>query len=151
MTISRLLNYGVLFSMLLVLPLPTLAEVYKWQDKDGNTVYGDQPPTPTAKKIKIKQAPPQDKSYRKRLNKRQKLLDTMNEERADKAAEEQKIAERKAKQEKNCERVRTDLSTMKNAGFLYEETDDPLNPSILTDAQREQEQKRYQQYLDENC
>lgn len=127
------------------------ADVYKWTDDNGNVVYGDKPGHSKAKKITIKEAPPTDEDYQQRIDKRQRLLDTMDDEREDRIAEEKKIAERNALQEERCRRVQSDLTRMQSAGYLYEETDDPFNPTILTDAQRKQEEQKYRKYLDENC
>ncbi|MEQ8937161.1 MAG: hypothetical protein RLT30_00510, partial [Gammaproteobacteria bacterium] len=102
-------------------------------------------------KIIIKKAPPTDQKYQQRLDKRQRLLETMDDEREARLAEEKQMAERKALQEERCKRVQADLTRMQSASYLYEETDDPLNPTILSDAQRKEEQQKYRKYLDENC
>ncbi len=141
----------VLFALLPVIVMPASAGVYKWVDENGNVIYGDKPPGPKAQKLQIKQAPPADQGYRDRLKKRQKLLDTLDDDRENEQANAQKLAEREALQQERCQRVQADLTRMKNAGYLYEETDDPFNPSILSDEQRTQEQRRYQDYLDKNC
>ncbi len=137
--------------LLSVVMLPASAGVYKWVDENGNVIYGDKPPDTNAKKLQIKPAPIFDEGYQKRLKQRQKLLDTIDDDRATELAEKQKLEENQALQAERCQRVQADLTRMQNAGYLYEETDDPFNPTILSDKQRLQEQKRYQDYLDKNC
>lgn len=141
----------ILLTLCFVYVLPAEAGVYKWVDENGNVVYGDKPPDKEAKKIRIKPSPATDQGYSERLKKRQKLLDTIDDDRNSEQAAAQKLAEKEAIQEERCQRVQADLTRMQNAGFLYEETDDPFNPDILSDKQRAQEQKRYQEYLDKNC
>ncbi len=148
---KRYLSYFMLVALLLSHGEFVVAEIYKWTDDNGNVVYGDKPNSSTAKKIIIKKAPPTDQKYQQRLDKRQRLLETMDDEREARLAEEKQMAERKALQEERCKRVQADLTRMQSASYLYEETNDPLNPTILSDAQRKEEQQKYRKYLDENC
>ena len=46
-----------IMTLLLVLPLIANAEVYRWQDAEGNWHFGDQPPQEQHEKMDIK-APP---------------------------------------------------------------------------------------------
>ncbi len=40
----KILNAGLLALLMLVAPAVTYAEIYKWIDANGNTVYGNKPP-----------------------------------------------------------------------------------------------------------
>ncbi len=40
----KILNAGMLALLLLATPAATCAEIYKWIDANGNTVYGNKPP-----------------------------------------------------------------------------------------------------------
>ena len=135
----------------LSLTSPAHAEVYKWKDEDGNIIYGDTPPSSQAKKIKIRKGPANTEDHQRRMEKRQRLLDVMQEERDEKNALKQKEQEEKARREAECQRLIAELQQMRNASFLYEETGDPFNPKVLSDEQRKQEQNKYQDYIDENC
>lgn len=148
---KRCLSHCMLVALLFGHGKFVVAEIYKWTDDNGNVVYGDKPDSSKAKTIKIKKAPPTDQKYQQRLDKRQRLLDTMDDEREARLAEEKQMAEREALQEERCKRVQADLTRMQSASYLYEETNDPFNPTILTDAQRKQKQQKYRKYLDENC
>ena len=75
----------------------------------------------------------------------------MQKESEEKKALAKEEKEKQAKQEQQCNKVKKQLSEMRNASFLYEKTDDPLNPRIVSDKEREEEQNKYQEYLDEHC
>ena len=47
---------GILLALsaMLCIALPAQAQMYKWVDKEGRTVYSDQPPPPDAKKVEQK-------------------------------------------------------------------------------------------------
>ena len=139
-------------SLLLLVTNPVYAEVYKWVDEDGNVIYGDKPVSKDkADKVEIKKAPKQDASIKERQKKQQKLLNVLQDERDEKIAAEEEEQKRIAEQEQECTRVRKELNEMKRASFLYEETDDPNNPKIISDEEREAEQERYENFLNENC
>jgi len=127
------------------------AEVYKWVDENGKIVYGDKPISSDASKIKIKKAPVQDPVVQQRNAKQNKLLDVIQEER------EQRDVSRKEEKKKNdelkkmCADAREELQKMKNASFLYEDTDDPKNPKIMTDEERKAEEIRFEKEIKKNC
>ena len=127
------------------------AEVYKWVDENGKVVYGDKPTSSDASKIKIKKTPAQDPVVQQRNAKQNKLLDVIQEER------EQRDVSRKEEKKKNdelkkmCADAREELQKMKNASFLYEDTDDPENPKIMTDEERKAEEIRFEKEIKKNC
>lgn len=127
------------------------SEVYKWIDENGKTVYGDKPNSNNAEKIKIKNAPEQDKNYQERYKKQQKLLDVMQEERDEKIALEKEEKEKKEQQQQKCAKAIKELQEMKQATLLYEDTDDPYNPKIISNDQRKSEEAKYAKYIKENC
>jgi uncharacterized protein DUF4124 len=142
----------LLFISLLLLQINTAySEVYKWIDENGKTVYGDKPTSNNADKIKIKNPPKQDKHYQDRYKKQQKLLDVMKEERYEKIALKKKEKEKKEKEKQKCAKTIKELQEMKNASFLYEKSDDPNNPKIISDDQRKLEEEKYEKYIKENC
>lgn len=127
------------------------SEVYKWTDENGKTVYGDKPASNNADIIDIKKKPAQDKYYQERYKKQQKLLDVMQEERDEKIALKKEENEKKEKQQQQCSKMKKELRETKDAGFIYEETDDPKNPKIYTDEERKAEEAKYEKYIKENC
>ena len=145
----------ILHSLLIVFALShsshVASEVYKWVDENGNVVYGDKPQNSNAEKVKIKKTPPKDANYEERLQKQDKLLGVMQEEREDKTVQREKEKQEQQQKKAECQRLRQELASMRDASALYEETDDPNNPNILSDKQRKLEEQKYQDYIDDNC
>ena len=127
------------------------AAVYKWVDENGKVVYGDKPTSSDASKIKIKKAPVQDPIVQQRNENQRKLLDIMEQERDEKNALKKEAKEKKDEQKKTCADLRKELKAMKEASFLYKETDDPNNPIIRTDKEREADEMRFEDYIKKNC
>ena len=127
------------------------AEVYKWVDESGKVVYGDKPTSTEADKIKIKKTPARDPVVQERIDKQNKLLDVMQEERNEKIALEKEERKKKEEQEKICADARRDLKENKEASALYTETDDPDNPRIWSDEERKAEEKKFEEFIKKNC
>jgi len=127
------------------------AEVYKWIDENGKIVYGDKPISSDASKIKIKRAPVQDPVLQQRNERQNKLLDVMKQERDERDALKKEEKEEKDKQKKMCEDARKELQEIKDASFLYQKTDDPNNPIIMSDQERKVEELRFEKYIKKNC
>ncbi len=149
--IKRTIALSPLLILLSMLASPANAEVYKWTDERGNVVYGDKPQSSEAKQVIIKKSPGADSDYNERLMKRKKILDVFQEERQEKKEQQQQAAAEKAERQKECTRLIAELQDMQSASYLYEDTDDPLNPRIVSDQERQQEEKKYQDYIDKNC
>jgi HD superfamily phosphohydrolase len=126
-------------------------EVYKWVDENGKTVYGDKPVSENADVVKIKKTSTQDKTYLERIEKQNKLLKVMQEERDEKIAKQKQELEKKEKQKEQCADMRKKLQKMKISTHLYEETDDPNNPKIYSNEERKTEEGKYEEYIKENC
>jgi len=129
----------------------TNAEVYKWIDENGKVVYGDKPTSSNADKIKIKSAPVQDPVVQGRNERQNKLLNVMQQERDERNALKEEEKGKKEEQMKICAEARRELQEIKDASYLYRETDDPNNPAIITDEEREAEQLKYEKYIKKNC
>ncbi|MEE8382401.1 MAG: DUF4124 domain-containing protein [Thermodesulfobacteriota bacterium] len=127
------------------------AEVYKWIDENGNIVYGDKPTSSDANKIKIKSAPVQDQVVQERNEKQDKLLNIMQQERDERNVLKKEEKRKKEEQMKVCADARKELQEIKDASFLYRETDDPNNPAIITDEERKTEQLKYKKYIKKHC
>ena len=142
----------LLFITLLLLQINTAyPEVYKWIDENGKTVYGDKPTSSNADKLKIIKAPKQDKHYQERYKKQQKLLDVIQEEREEKIASKKEENEKKEEQKLKCATTIKELQEIKNARLLYKDTDDPNNPKIYSEKERQAEEERYEKYIKEKC
>lgn len=115
---------------------PLFAAVYKWVDENGKTHYSDKPLDEKAETIQIKETPQLDANHDSRVEKQQRLLKVLDEERQE--AKQIKAEERteRLKREANCARARKDLENIKNASFLYKKSDDPRNPTVYSDEER---------------
>lgn len=128
------------------------AEVYKWVDEQGHVHFGDKPPEQGAEKLEIDtHAPAQDPSLEQQRERRDKLLEMYQEERADHDQTAAKAHEEKQKREQNCARAREQLRQTRAAQFLYQKTDDPRNPRVLSDQERAAETARMERQVAEWC
>ena len=88
----------LLIRILIILLIPPLcyAEIYKWTDENGGVHYGERPSNPNSEKIEIKSSTSQpDEGLEKHRKKQQKLLQSYEDERAEK--KQQKAEDEKAK------------------------------------------------------
>ena len=127
------------------------AEVYKWIDENGKVVYGDKPTSSDADKIKIKSSPVQDPVVQGRNEKQNKLLNVMQQERDERNDLKKEEKGKKEEQMKICADARKELQEIKDASYLYRETDDPNNPEIIIDEERKAEQLKYEKFIKKNC
>jgi len=127
------------------------SEVYKWIDENGKVVYGDKPTSSDAEQIKIKKTPVQDPLVQERYEKQNKLLDIMKQERDEKNALKKEEKQKKDEQKKMCANARQELKKIKEARYLYEDSDDPNNPRIWTDKERKATEIEFENYIKKNC
>jgi len=139
--------------VLLLLPVcVSAAGIYKWRDADGRIHYGDQPPPDRqAQPMNIEAAPPPDPGAAQRQDKRQRLLDIYREDRE--RLQQQRTTEQQEQKRRaqNCARARKTLQATRNASFLYEKTDDPYNPRVLSDAERKARTRALQEQVQKWC
>ena len=130
-----------------VVPLAS-AELYKYVDKDGKTVYSDQPPI-NADSKQLHVAPgggTSAKSYvarDKELEKeRTKAKD--KEKKAEDAATNEKLAEQR------CEQAKSNYQTYAEGGRLFK-TNKEGEREFLSDEEIEQQRTKSKQEMDEAC
>ena len=104
--------------------MPFAAQVYKWVDENGKTHYSDKPHDKQSETIQIRKTPKLDPGLETRLKKQKRLLEVMDEERQESRENKAAIAEEKRKRESNCIKARKNLQEIKNASFLFEESED---------------------------
>lgn len=85
------------------------AEVYKWVDKDGNTVYSSTPPPGETKAstVRTPSTPAGAEATRKTMQAEIKRANAFLEDRQKQADEEQKAKDDLAFEQENCRRART--------------------------------------------
>lgn len=126
------------------------AGIYKWTDESGIVHYGSRPGNHDAVNIEIKPAPELPADHATRREKQRRLLNLYEEEREEKR--EQKARAKQEKQERlaNCQQARDYYKTIKTAALLYE-IDDEGNHVILDEPERQAEESRIIQYMDNWC
>jgi hypothetical protein len=120
-------------------------------DENGRIHYGDKPGNNASEKLNIQKSYTTNPIDVKQESRRQRLLDVMKEERQAKR-EQQEEAQKQAKTKKtNCNRAKKQLASIENSSYLMEKTNDPYNPKILTDAERQTATKNAQKAVNYWC
>jgi hypothetical protein len=106
---------------LLLLPLCTTADVYKWTDANGQVHFGDRPPAEKpAEEITINAAPPgKDPAANGRIRKMNEFLDQRQAEREVRQAEEAKSQRQAEMQDVRCRKLRAQLKHMASVSTFY--------------------------------
>ena len=138
-----------IFAIALACALAPLAsaQLYKYTDKDGKTVYSDQPPVNSeSKQINVQPASGPTKTYVERDKEAQKGRDE-SKEKAKKAEQSEKEA--KANEER-CAQLRSALQVYTDGGRItkYNEKGERV---YLGDSEIEAERKKAQRDVDEAC
>ena len=93
------------------------AQLYKYVDKDGKTVYTDQPPANVeSKPMRVQSAPPA--APEKSALQKDKDLDKGRKETADKAKKSDQAAKREADNEQRCADARSNLELYESGGRI---------------------------------
>lgn len=125
------------------------AGVYKWTDADGNIHYGDRPKS-SAEKIKVRTGHKPDPTQIEHRQKRDRLLEVLDEERREKRSDKELAAQQKAERKSQCEEAKTNLEQYKAAGYLYK-VDEDGNRNILEDDAHAQALEDAQDSVDHWC
>lgn len=126
----------VLIFITALLPATLHAQIFKWMNETGRVHYSDRPQGDSAVALVISNSVPPDETDKVRHAKRLRLLKIMAEERETRL-QAREIARVEARRlEYNCSLSRTRLQAILNASYLYEESDNPLNPRVLSFEER---------------
>jgi len=136
--------------LIAVIPLHLRADIYKWLDEYGRIHYSDNPQSKNATKMTIKKTVT-GSSGQQRQEKRQKLLDIYQEDREKRHAEREEQKKLKAERLANCNKFKKQLEGTRQAAFLFEETDDPYNPRILSAEERKQAEQVIEEAVKKWC
>lgn len=138
-------------SPLLLFPLITTAEVYKWVDEQGRTHYGEKPPVEDASRIEIREAPKVDDPLNQQSVDQQKLLQIYEEERNLKKEEKLKADQKKAERAKQCQILAGDLSDLQQGGMVFYDLDEKGERKYFSDAELSDHIKKLQADYDKYC
>ncbi|MCW9014092.1 MAG: DUF4124 domain-containing protein [Gammaproteobacteria bacterium] len=127
------------------------AEIYKWVDDKGNVHYGDKP-TPDGQQIDVTKAAAKTGNLPKqsREDRRQKLLQAMDEDRLEKKNKEAKLNKQKSRQKARCANAKDRLRRYERAGSLYD-LDKEGNRVFLSKDERQQATKKLSTSIKKYC
>ena len=125
------------------------AEVYKWVDDDGRIHYSDRPGA-QARQLNIDIEPAVGDAGIDRKEKRQRYLDAVAKERADKEQKAQEEKQRKAEQQRRCLFAKDRLYRLRRAGYLYD-LDQSGERVVLTDSERETAIQDFEKNIQRYC
>ena len=132
----------------------SLAELFKWVDENGKVHYGDNPNAsqPTVE-MNIDHTPsavsPPDDDM-SRAEKRERLLQSMQEDRIEKQEQREKQRAQKAKNRQKCNRARDLMRHYVRANALYQ-LDREGDRVYMSDAERARATKKLQARISKYC
>lgn len=137
----------------IILPLFTHAGVYKWVDENGKVYYGDQPEsTQPSIEINIDDSPtaatPDDDISR--AEKRERLLQSMEEDRLEKQEKRDKQQALKQQNRQKCNRYRDQMRHHERARAIYK-LDKDGNRVYMSDSDRAKSTKNLQAKINKYC
>lgn len=132
------------------------AQLYKYVDKDGKTVYSDQPPTNIdSKQINVQSGKSSDTpvatgSGNKSYVERDKELGKSREDARERQKKSEEATKKSDADEQRCTQARGAYATYANGGRIHK-YDDKGERVYLGDAEIEAEQVRTRQEMEEAC
>jgi hypothetical protein len=124
------------------------AQLYKYVDKDGKTVYTDQPPAGTDTKsvnVRAPSAPPPKSAVE-----RDKEAEKGRKATAENAKKANEAAERSAANEQRCAAARSNYQMFQDGGRIVQ-MNDKGEREYLTDEQIEAQREKARRDVDEAC
>jgi Domain of unknown function (DUF4124) len=135
----------IVFALALAIAPAAFAQLYKYVDKDGKTVYSDTPPSNTeSKQLNIQTG---TSAPTKSALEKDKELQKGREDQAKKDAEASKLA---AQKDLACEGARRNYSQYA-AGGRMQRTNDKGEREFLSDEEIDAERAKAQKQMDEAC
>ena len=138
---------------LLAFALPLHAGVYKWTDSNGQVHYGDRPEQPAgAEELKVETGPASGFALddEERDEKRQRLLDAMQEDRLEKEELREKNRAEKEQRQRKCMVLKDRLRRAESASAMYK-LDKDGNRVFYSSDQRKKSETRLQEQIRKTC
>jgi molecular chaperone GrpE (heat shock protein) len=128
------------------------AQLYKYVDKDGKTVYSDQPPPNTAsKQVNVQSGPAAAPAAGpKSAVEKDKDLEKSRKEAREKQDKQAKAAQKDQEAEQRCAQARTAFQSYSDGGRLYK-YNDKGERVFMDDAEIEAARERSRKDMDEAC
>jgi hypothetical protein len=144
----------ILLALAVALAPAASAQLYKYVDKDGKTVYSDQPPANIdSKQVNVPAAArgaSAPAAGPKTALERDKELDKARKETRDKADKQAKAAEREQVMEQRCAAARERHAAFAEGGRIYR-TSEKGERVFMDDAEIESGRERSRKEMDEAC
>ena len=132
-------------------PAVQAAGVYKWVDEQGKVHYGDRPGGKNASKVAVPSSPPtSDKSFSERNAKRDKLLQTMQEERKSNEEEALKAKQKETERAQRCIEAQDQVKRYERARYIYKPTEGGQE-IIFSEEEREKATVEAKKAVEEWC
>ena len=139
---------------ILILPIAAQASVYKWVDENGKVHYGDQPKvSQPAVEMSIDDtspAPSPSNDGMSREEMRERLLESMEEDRLEKLEKREQQQALKQQNRTKCNRYRDRMRHYERANSLYK-LDDDGNRVYISDSERARATKNLQAKIKKYC
>ena len=140
--------------LLMAAPLVVNASVYKWVDENGKVHYGDRPqggqPTVEIQVDTVPEAQPSPGDGMSRAEKRERLLQAMEEDRVEKQEQREKQKALSQQNKQKCNRYRDRMRHYQRASALYN-LDNNGNRVYVSDADRTSATKKLQAKINKYC
>jgi len=126
------------------------AEIYKWVDDQGRTHYGDKPVDEAdSLQVDVSKKGHMESSV-DRAEKRQRLLNAMQEDRLKKQQEADKQREQQQQAQRQCTLARDRLKKYESVGYLYR-LDKDGNRIVIPTEKRDQLTEKLRSDIRKNC
>lgn len=136
-----------IIALLALLPLLASAEVYRWQDAEGNWHFGDQPPQVQHEKMDIKAPPKLGQGERVReINQR-----TLRLRESEKARQQEQAAREKKEQDTQARKCRDAREKLKrlHGRFVYRDDEGNITHPTMDKVRADQDEVR--QWIQQHC
>lgn len=144
----------VLQIFVLMTPFIADAGVYKWVDENGKVHYGDQPvasqPSVEMNVDDSSPAPSSGGDVLSRAEKRERLLQSMEEDRLEKKEQREKQKAQREKNKRKCNRYRDRMRHYQRASALYN-LDQQGNRVYISEAERARATRNLQANINKYC
>lgn len=150
----------ICFTLLVMsMSMPVSAEIYRWVDENGNVHFGDRAGSATATEMKLKDtgsggqgsAPDEFEGEElTREEKRQRILDAMNEDREERNKLKKEESERKKAKKKRCARLRDKLRNLSGATGVYD-LDEDGKRVFLSNKDRSRSEQSLRKMIASHC
>jgi hypothetical protein len=148
--VNGIMNRFLLFIACLYLSSNVSAEIYKWVDDQGRTHYGDKPAGEADPlQVDVSKKGHMDSGV-DRAEKRQRLLNAMQEDRYRKQQQAEKQREQKQYAQRQCTLARDRLKQYESVGYLYR-LDKDGNRIVMPTEKRDQLTEKLRDDIRKNC